>query len=177
LASQKEAWNIWREQYLRDLDEKKHSELVKLMELEAIKRQEEVAKERELHQQTRSDMIMKYMAERVAPGVHDAASNKEAFGEWKEQYMHHEFVKREELTQEMMLGEAQRRREEEEKERQVHVESRSDMIMKYFSDRVAPGVHDVAMKKEGFGVWKEEYYTAQNKRDLIPNLYYLKWID
>jgi hypothetical protein len=47
--------------------------------------------------------------------------------------------------------------EEQRKERLVHLKTRSDMMVKYFSEKVSPGVHDVAMKKEGFGVWKEEF--------------------
>jgi hypothetical protein len=28
---------------------------------------------------------------------------------------------------------------------------------RYFSEKVCPGVHDVAMKKEGFTYWKHEW--------------------
>jgi hypothetical protein len=34
------------------------------------------------------------------------------------------------------------------------------MLVKYFSEKVAPGVHDVAAKRESFGVWKEELIHA-----------------
>jgi hypothetical protein len=38
------------------------------------------------------------------------------------------------------------------------------MMVKYFSEKVAPGVHDAAAKKEGFGVWKEEFIHRRNAR-------------
>jgi hypothetical protein len=31
------------------------------------------------------------------------------------------------------------------------------MILKYFSEKVSPALHDGAAKKEGFGAWKEQY--------------------
>ena len=46
--------------------------------------------------------------------------------------------------------------EEQEKEQALHMKTRSDMIIKMFSEKVSPGVYDAAAKKEGFGVWKEE---------------------
>jgi hypothetical protein len=58
-----------------------------------------------------------------------------------------------ERNQRMAMRERnQRLREEQTKERQeqtvtkVHAKARSDMIIKYFSERVAPGIHDVAGK-------------------------------
>jgi hypothetical protein len=45
----------------------------------------------------------------------------------------------------------------EQQRREDHAKTRSDMIMKYFSEKVSPGVHDVAAKKEGFGEWKEQF--------------------
>jgi hypothetical protein len=39
----------------------------------------------------------------------------------------------------------------------LHKKTRGEMVAKYFSEKVSPGVHDVGMKKEGFGVWKEEF--------------------
>jgi hypothetical protein len=31
------------------------------------------------------------------------------------------------------------------------------MMVKYFSEKVSPAVHDGAVRKEGFGVWKEQF--------------------
>jgi hypothetical protein len=42
----------------------------------------------QLHMKARGDMMLKYMAEKVAPGIHDLAGKKEAFGEWKGQLIH-----------------------------------------------------------------------------------------
>jgi hypothetical protein len=36
-------------------------------------------------------------------------------------------------------------------------QNRSDVLVKYFAERVAPAVHDVAARKEGFGVWKADF--------------------
>jgi hypothetical protein len=52
----------------------------------------------------------------------------------------------------------------------VHVKTRQGMMIKYFSDRISPAVHDSAAKKEGFGVWKEQwmherYFKTFKKRD------------
>jgi hypothetical protein len=38
----------------------------------------------------------------------------------------------------------------------VHNKTRSDLLVRYFGDKVAPGVHDVAMRKEAWGEWKEQ---------------------
>jgi hypothetical protein len=43
------------------------------------------------------------------------------------------------------------------KKHQVHAKTRQDMLIKFFSDKVSPAVHDVAAKKEAFGLWNEEY--------------------
>jgi hypothetical protein len=32
------------------------------------------------------------------------------------------------------------------------------MVVKYFSERVSPGINDKASKKEGFGFWKDRYF-------------------
>jgi hypothetical protein len=71
--------------------------------------------EREIHNISRSDMMVKYFSEKVAPGVHDAAAKKEGFGVWKEQFMHSSF---EEQEKERYL------------ERKIHVKTRSDMLVK-----------------------------------------------
>jgi hypothetical protein len=51
----------------------------------------------------------------------------------------------------------------------IETKSRSDMIVKYFSEKVSPAVHDVASKKEAFGDWKADFSAqlAQLQLDLI----------
>ena len=43
------------------------------------------------------------------------------------------------------------------KERKIHAKTRSDMVIKLFSEKISPEIHDRAAKKEGLGVWKEDY--------------------
>jgi hypothetical protein len=43
------------------------------------------------------------------------------------------------------------------------------MMLKYFSEKVSPAVHDKAAKKEGFGMWKESWIrviSAEKERYL-----------
>jgi hypothetical protein len=40
------------------------------------------------------------------------------------------------------------------------------MIVKLFSEKISPAVHDASAKREGFQAWKDEYYkTVFNKRE------------
>jgi hypothetical protein len=70
------------------------------------------------------------MSEKVAPGVHDTASKNEAFGCWKELWLHHGFVKREEQKWLDWQLDVAKREKEEHEERELHTNARSDMIMK-----------------------------------------------
>jgi hypothetical protein len=45
------------------------------------------------------------------------------------------------------------------------VKTRADMLVKYFSERISPAVHDKASLKEGVGVWKEAYSKTLNMSD------------
>ena len=38
------------------------------------------------------------------------------------------------------------------------------MIVNCFSDKICPRIHDIAMKKEGFGNWKEDYVSNAFRR-------------
>jgi hypothetical protein len=105
---------------------------------------------------TRSDMLIKYFSERVAPGVHDAFAKKQRFGVWKEQFMHHRFANHEEFLRGEIEAKAARAREEATEERKVHTKTRSDLIVKYFSERAGPAIHDAPAQTQGFGIWKEQ---------------------
>jgi hypothetical protein len=39
--------------------------------------------------------------------------------------------------------------EEKRREHALHLKTRSDVVIKYFAEKVSPAVHDVAAKKEG----------------------------
>jgi hypothetical protein len=162
-AAMKEAFNAWNEEFVHvkflEREERLKLELVFKQQEEERRRIEE-DKERELHSKMRSEMIVKYFSETVSPAVYEGAAKKEGFDCWKEGFMHVKFLEREEeLRLEMVLTqqEEERKRIEEEKEREMHAKTRSDMIVKYFSDRVCPNVHDVATKKEAFGIWTEQF--------------------
>jgi hypothetical protein len=47
-------------------------------------------------------------------------------------------------------------------------------MVKYFSEKVAPGVHDVAARKEGFGVWKEDFIHDSYAKEEAKRLTQLK---
>jgi hypothetical protein len=113
-----------------------------------------------VHKKTRSDMMVKYFAEKVNPGIHDIAAKKEGLGVWKEGFLHERFAQEQQFLQVEMEGQVEQermRREQLRKEHVVHAKTRSDMMVKYFAEKVSPGVHDVAAKKEGLGVWKEGF--------------------
>jgi hypothetical protein len=44
-----------------------------------------------------------------------------------------------------------------EAEHKVHNKGRSASLCKYFSEKVAPGIHDGTAKQEAFWVWKEQF--------------------
>ena len=46
------------------------------------------------------------------------------------------------------------------KERQVHAKTRSDMIVKFFSEKISPAIHDKAGKKEAFGGTHLDYHLC-----------------
>jgi len=149
VAAKKEAFGAWKEDFVHDC-----------YAVEERMRQEQQAKERKLHKKTRSDAMIKYFAEKVSPAVHDVASKKEAFGYWKEEFIHQNFEDQEKGHQQALREkhEAEARRlQEQALERKIHKKTRSDMMIKYFSEKISPAVHDKAVKKEGFGIWKEDF--------------------
>jgi hypothetical protein len=156
VAGKKEGFGLWKEEFL-------HERYV----IEERRRLEQHAKERKLHQKTRSDLIVKYFSEKVAPGVHHVAAKKEGFGVWKEDFIHSCFQQQERKRHGEHVEDEARREKQRALERKLQNKTRSDMLIKYFSERIAPGIHDVAGKKEGFGVWKEEFvherYVMQEK--------------
>jgi hypothetical protein len=157
VAGRKEGFGIWKEEFLHDAylqGEAKlksgHDDELKRLDEESRRRRQEDAKEREVHTKTRSDMIVKMFSEKISPGVHDIAAKKEAFGVWQEEFMHRSYKIREENLRLEAEKENARRHES-------HAATRSDMIVKLFSEKISPGVHDIAAKKEAFGVWQEDF--------------------
>jgi hypothetical protein len=71
--------------------------------------------------------------------IHDRAAQKEAFGSWKEAAMHEQFA-----------ALRAKHLEDRKKERAIHKKTRSAMMIKLFSEKISPGVHDDAARKEGF---------------------------
>jgi hypothetical protein len=152
-AARKEGFGMWREQFLYTRSERRERTRRAEIEMRDAMLREEMKKERLVHAKTRSDMVIKLFAEKISPGIHDIAAKKEGFGAWKEGFLRESYRNREK----------QRRKEEEKwrnvvaEERTLHNKSRGDMIIKLFSEKISPAVHDVAAAKEGFGVWKEDF--------------------
>jgi hypothetical protein len=164
VAAKKEAFGVWNEQFMHWRFERATKERAMEHELEQKRARQAQALEHEKHIENRRNLLIKYFSERVAPGVHDVAAKKEAFGVWNKEFMHSRFLASQDKTlletqeaHKLMILEEQRARQELALEHQKHTESRKQMIIKYFSERVAPGVHDVAMKKEAVGVWSEGF--------------------
>jgi hypothetical protein len=167
-AMRKEGFGGWKEEYLHRRFAKREEifrEDITAREEAKERLREEHIKEHVTHTKTRSAMMIKYFSEKISPAVHDGAARKEAFGGWKEQFMRRDFGVREEKRMEILEkkheGEVQRRTEETKLEHKLHTKSRSDMIIKFFSETVSPAVHDVAAKREGFGDWKEDYMRSR----------------
>jgi hypothetical protein len=76
-----------------------------------------------VHKKTRGDMLVKYFAEKVNPGMHDLAAKKEAFGAWNEEFIRGVEGK---LRAEMQSG-----HDEEIQLHETHMQARSGMLMKY----------------------------------------------
>ena len=159
-AAKKEGFGEWKEQFLHDRFAKQEDLRRQDHELELAARarkQEEEAIERKLHGKTRSASMLKYFSERVSPGVHDGAAKKEGFGEWKEQFMHESFEEREKQSRATREEDIRRHKDEHAKERKVHVKTRSTMMIKYFSEKINPKMHDVAAEKMVLSAWGEAF--------------------
>jgi hypothetical protein len=104
--------------------------------------------------------MVKYFSEKAAPAIHDGAAKKEAFGIWKEHFLHDNFLNdAEALIREMRAREG-RAHDEAMNERKIHAKARSDVILKYFSSKVAPVVNETALQRLGFDAWKTEFLDA-----------------
>ena len=55
----------------------------------------------------------------------------------------------------LRIEEDRNQRAELSKEKKLHAKTRGDMMVKYFSERVAPGLNDVAERKDALAMWKE----------------------
>jgi hypothetical protein len=159
-AAVKEGFGVWKEGFMHERfaeREERMRETIGEREAEAGRKHRELMEEHKVHAQARSDMVIKLFSEKVSPAIHDMAVRKEGFDVWKEQFMYVRFELQEKLYKLQALAAERRAHEEKIKEQKVHRQTRSDMMIKYFSERVAPGVHDAAMRKEGFGVWREGF--------------------
>jgi hypothetical protein len=112
-------------------------------------------------------MMLKYFSEKVSPGVHDVAAKKEAFAAWNGECIHHHYAG--------MREEIESNRSDHAKQIQlehaVHKKTRGDMLIKYFSEKVNPGVHDVAAKKE-VRRWNAEMLSIVVRKRNITILMY-----
>jgi hypothetical protein len=86
----------------------------------------------------------------VNPGVHDKAARRQAYSFWKGSWNEERHKKHEE------------KQKVNEEMHKAHTEMRSNMLVKYFSEKVNPGVHDKAMNKEAFALWKSEFEVEMN---------------
>jgi len=140
VAAKKEAMTIWEKEYIH-LNYK----------IDEARRAEQRAKEKKLHNKTRSDMMVKLFSEKISPAVHDLACKKEGWGIMKEQYIHESYAKQEKLLHadhNLRHEEQARRAREAALERKVHLKSRSALVVKLFSEKISPAVHDTAAKQE-----------------------------
>jgi hypothetical protein len=55
------------------------------------------------------------------------------------------------------VEEEARRRLAEKKERNIQANARSAMLLKYFSEKINPAIHDKAAKTEVLSVWKDQF--------------------
>jgi hypothetical protein len=156
VATMKEGFGAWKEQFMHEDFAEREAALKEIKETETRLLEEEHRKTRRVHVKARGDMLVKYFAERVSPELHDVAATKEAFGAWNEEFIHNHYA---ELTAGLRND-----REEAVKAHEVRIKTRSDMIVKYFSERVSPALHDTAAKKEVFGVWNEEFIHARHAK-------------
>jgi hypothetical protein len=114
----------------------------------------------QLHVQTHGDMLIKYFAEKVNPGLYVLSAKKEGFaawhGAWREACLKHQVDEARQLS-EQDRAQLQRRHEELQQllsqEHAVRDKAHGDILIKYFSDRVSPAVHDNAAQKEAFDMW------------------------
>jgi hypothetical protein len=166
VAAQKEAFGVWREQRIHALvlekieDNLTNWEANRKEELEGEIREERKQIEKDAikqHAKARGNVVVKYFSEKVSAAVHDVSAKKEGFGIWKEEAVR-VFMANQEEKRCAAIGEEVRSDLENahKAERTLHNRMRKDMLVKYFSEKVAPGVHDVAAKKESLGVWKEQ---------------------
>jgi hypothetical protein len=92
------------------------------------------------------------------PGLHD--DFPQGFGNWKEQYTDfsvNEQWKNNEKNKDLEKEEVSKAIQDELKlEQKLHNKSRSDSIIKVFSEKISPEVHHKAVVKGGFGFWKED---------------------
>jgi hypothetical protein len=114
----------------------------------------EAIERHELRVKTRGDMLVKYFSDKVAPAIHDIALQKEAFSSWKEGFIRSSYGAREKCLRSEMV-------EVHSREIRAHQDRCSSALVKYFSEKVNPTLHDVAAQKEAFLAWSEEYTHSE----------------
>jgi hypothetical protein len=68
--------------------------------------------------------------------------------------MTHDQVK---AWQQKRLEEERRWKQEAQAEKQLHIKTRSNILLKYFSEKVNPGLYEITGKKESWGIWRERW--------------------
>jgi hypothetical protein len=177
IASKKGGFGVWKEEVLNDKIRKAKQEII-LKNEEFLKSEEEKQKhaetieEQKAHSENKKNMMLAYFSEKVSPGIHDVACKNESFGIWKEEFVQKNFQKRETAKTDMLMTHMKKLGEMHGTEKtrivelhQIHLKTKSDMLVKYFSEKVSPLVHDVAAKKESFGWWKEEFFNEKNTKE------------
>jgi hypothetical protein len=76
-------------------------------------------------------MLLTYFSDKLIPSIHDVAAKKYSFGIWKEEFIHHDWFRKEEGLKIEMKRFISRKKEEEAKDRKIHAQARSDLILKY----------------------------------------------
>jgi hypothetical protein len=66
------------------------------------------------------------------------------------------FVEEEEETKREMEAQLEAAKLKDKEERERHAEIRSELLIKYFSEKVSPALHETAARKAGFDEWKEQ---------------------
>jgi hypothetical protein len=113
-------------------------------EKELLKQDHEshVKKVTKLRRFTNGDTVVKYFS-RNRP-LYDAASVKETFGIWKREYLENIWKNKEEKMKGALKQELE-----------FHLKARGNLVLKYFAEKHNLKIHDDAMKREMWNMWRE----------------------
>jgi hypothetical protein len=113
-----------------------------------MRHKEEMKEAKETHKQAMEEAIAKHRMEKAEAGAQHRREKKELRQQNEEE-----------------LRKLKTDVEEGQKARfQSLMSGRKNLVTKYFSEKVAPGIHDVAVRKEGFAVWKGGYLNNVMER-------------